>query len=109
MWSCSNPSQPWRASRCTRSASPTALERWTTKYGLVAQKATAEATRPIASRRHCRQPATTSGTSKKIPGYLKLIASPAATPASSIRPATINASATATPSVSGTSVTAIRE
>ena len=109
MWSCSKPSQPCRASRCTRSASPTALERWTTKYGLVAQKAAAAAASPIASRRHCRQPATTSGTSRKIPGYLKLIAIPAASPASSIRPATISASATATPSVSGTSVTAMRE
>ena len=80
MWSCSNPSQPCRASRWTRSASPSALERWTTKYGLVAQKAAAAATSPIASRRHWRQPATTSGTSRKIPGYLKLIAIPAARP-----------------------------
>ena len=44
-----------------------------------------------------------------MPGYLKPVASPTAMPASSIRPETMRASATPTPRVSGTSVTAARE
>ena len=44
-----------------------------------------------------------------MPGYLKPIATPAATPASSMRPDTSSASVAATPRVRGTSVTAMRE
>src|SRR5215471_6339261 len=81
---------------CTWYARDSALPKCTMKYGLVAANATADNAIP-------------SGTSRKTPGYLKLVAIPAARPASSIRPITRSVSETATPSVSGTSVTAMRE
>ena len=62
-----------------------------------------------ASLRHACQPATTSGIKRNTPGYLNPVARPTAIPASSSLPLTSNASAVATPSVSGTSVTAARE
>src|SRR5207247_11461900 len=85
--------------------------RWrcTSTKGLDAKNAATASTIPTASRLQRCQPATTSGTSKKTPGYLKPVASPTAMPANSILPLTISARATATPSVSGTSVTAVRE
>src|SRR6266550_2778493 len=77
--------------------------------GLEARKVAMASTADTASLRHCFHPATTSGTSKKTPGYLKPIARPIAMPASSSRPDTSSASEAATPSVSGTSVTAACE
>src|SRR5580765_5759037 len=77
--------------------------------GLDARKAATVSAPDSASLRHCFQPATTSGTSRKTPGYLKPIARPIAIPASSSLPVTSSVSATATPSVSGTSVTAACE
>src|SRR5215468_3708077 len=109
MWSCSKPSQPCREMFCTWYARESALEKCTKKYGLVAANATADRARPTSARLHSRQLTSTSGTSRKTPGYLKLVAMPAARPASSIRPLTSSASETATPSVNGTSVTAMRE
>src|SRR5512133_429536 len=109
MWSCSKPSQPLRARFWMRYASATALPKCTKKYGLVRANAATQDAAPIATRRHCPHAATTSGTSRNTPGYLKLVARPAATPASSIRPVTSSASDAATPRVSGTSVTAMRE
>src|SRR5690242_6259618 len=108
MWSCSKPSQPCREMFCTWYARDSALPKCTMKYGLVAANATADSAIPTSTRRGCRQPTSTSGTSRKTPGYLKLVAMPAARPASSIRPITSSVSETATPSVSGTSVTAMR-
>src|SRR5947209_2890379 len=77
--------------------------------GLEARKAATTRTPDTASRRHCFQPATTRGTSRKTPGYLKPIARPIATPASSRRPDTSRASDAPMPSVKGTSVTAACE
>ena len=108
-WSCSNPSQPSRASRWTREESLQASPGWTRKYGLVAKNAAAAIAIESASRRQRRQPATTSGTSRKTPACFALVASPAARPASSSWPPTANASEQATPSVSPASVTAARE
>src|SRR5712691_4139208 len=109
MWSCSKPSQPSRASRWTRNASCHAWWPCTTTNGLEARNAATASTPDTASLRHCFQPATTSGTSRNTPGYLKPVARPTAMPASSSRPDTSNASETATPRVSGTSVTAACE
>src|SRR5262249_62263856 len=105
----SKPSQPRREISCTSYARESALRKWTKKYGLVAAKAASDRPSATSVRRHSRQLTSTSGTSRNTPGYLKLVAIPAARPASSIRPVTSNASETATASVSGTSVTAIRE
>ena len=51
--SCSKPSQPSRASRCTREASLHACCGWTRTNGLVARKARIASPTEIASRRHC--------------------------------------------------------
>src|SRR6185437_2025068 len=77
--------------------------------GLVARNASTASPTDTATRPHCFQPATTSGTSRNTPGYLNPIASPATRPPSSSRPVTSSARQAATPSVSGTSVTAARE
>ena len=108
-WSCSKPSQPVCAQRSTRHASPAACRKSISTYGLVAAKATTASATPIARRLHRPHAAATSGARRMIPGYFALAASPTASPASSIRPETISASATVTPTVSGTSVTAMRE
>ena len=108
-WSCSKPSQPCRARRWTRNASCSAWRRWTRTKGLDARKHAIIRPTPEASRRQAPHAATTSGTTRKTPGYLNPVARPAAAPASSIRPDTINASDAATPSASGMSVTASRE
>src|SRR5436189_185765 len=106
MWSCSKPSQPLRASRWTRNASCQAWRLCTRTNGLDARNAVTISASESARRRQRCHAATISGTTRKTPGYLKPIARPDATPASSRRPDTISASAAPTPSVSGTSVTA---
>ncbi len=107
--SCSNPSQPARASLFTREASAQACRGWITTNGLVTTNPTTRSPSETASRRNWWNPTTASGTASSTPGYLNPVATPAARPAHSSRPVTARASDTATAAVSGTSVTATWE
>ena len=108
--SCSKPSQPSRASRCTREASLHACCGWTRTNGLVARKARIAS--PSGDRQPPplppRRPRRTARAGRR-PGYFALAARPAATPAHSSLPVTASASDTVISAVIGTSVTAACE
>ena len=84
--SSSKPSQPARASRCTREMSSQAAPAWMSTNGLVSAKPATASAAARPSARHLPHPATTTGTAAIAPGYFADAASPTASPAHSMPP-----------------------
>ena len=98
--SCSNPSQPSRARRCTREMSCHAARAWRSTNGLVrANAAAASSARDERASATSPSPRRPPELRARTPGYFADAASPTARPAQARRPSTASARATVITSV----------